>query len=136
MSHPGNALQVAGSTDPAFGLNAKDEALYPLLATALTKGPVQFEAVATARFYSKTAYAKDHEQAAAMERFYPRLLHAFADQYGNAGVRIYYCDHGMTAAPLVAEIMGDALGWSAERRAQSLASYQETVARSTNWKRS
>jgi glycerol-3-phosphate dehydrogenase len=76
--------------------------------------------------WGEVLYTTRHEMVNEVEDVLKRRIPLFRDAR----------DQGMAAAPLVAEIMGDVLGWSAERRAQSLGGYKETVARSATWKRS
>jgi glycerol-3-phosphate dehydrogenase len=43
-------------------------------------------------------------------------------------------DQGMAAAPMVAALVGNVLGWDAERRADSLRRYGEQVRASRAWR--
>jgi hypothetical protein len=84
-------------------LTMEDKARYPGLAVALDPGPPSFEALATARVYSRKPPARNNEEAAAMGRYYPKLFRKFSQEYGSAGMRFTWCTSAVAAASLTAK---------------------------------
>ncbi|MES1205149.1 MAG: glycerol-3-phosphate dehydrogenase/oxidase [Pseudomonadota bacterium] len=74
--------------------------------------------------WAEVLYASRHEFVNEVEDVLRRRIPLFRDAR----------DQGIAAAPRAAEIIGTTLGWSAERRAQSVASYREAVATSRAWR--
>jgi glycerol-3-phosphate dehydrogenase len=75
--------------------------------------------------WGEVLHAARHELATEVEDVLRRRIPIFRDAR----------DQGLAAAPGVAAILGLVLGWSAERRAQSVRGYADVVASSRAWTR-
>jgi glycerol-3-phosphate dehydrogenase len=73
--------------------------------------------------WGEVLHAARHERVVEVEDALRRRIPIFRDAR----------DQGLSAAPRAAAIIGQVLGWSAERRARSLGAYGEAVARSRAW---
>ena len=74
--------------------------------------------------WGEIVFAARHEWVCEIDDVMCRRLPLFRDAR----------DQGMAAAPLVAALVGNALGWDAERRADSLRRYGEQVRASRAWR--
>jgi len=75
--------------------------------------------------WAEVLYAARHERVLEVEDVLTRRIPLFRDAR----------DQGLAAAPLAADLLATRLGWTKERRDQSLARYQARVAMSRAWQR-